>query len=140
MAAANTQLTSAQLQLATANTQITGLQGQVTSAQGQLATAQSQLSALQSKYPLKDFASLSDLRAWVSAHLMAYTTDAITSLNECLSVQKQAMQDGYYVSVIFEPLTSTTYDVYLEAIASGVLYAWGVDDATLYDFWDGVSR
>jgi chromosome segregation ATPase len=140
LTAVNAQLTGAQSQLAAANTQITGLQGQVTSAQAQLATTQSQLSALQSKYPLKDFASLSNLTAWVNSHLMAGTTDAITSLNECLSVQKQAMQDGYYVSVIFEPLTSTTYDVYLEAIASGTLYAWGVDDATLYDFWDGVTR
>ena len=140
LATVNTQLTGAQSQLATANIQITGLQGQVTSAQGQLATAQSQLSALQSKYPLKDFASLADLQAWVSAHLMAYTTDVTPSLNECLSVQKQAMQDGYYVSVIFEPLTLTTYDIHLEAIASGTLYAWGVDNATLYNFWDGMTR
>jgi chromosome segregation ATPase len=140
LAAANNQLTSAQSQLATANTLITGLQGQVASAQGQLAAAQSQLSALQSKYPLKDFASLSDLSAWVKAHLMASTTDVTPSLNECLSVQKQAMLDGYFVSVIFEPLTSTTYDIYLEAIASGTLYAWGVDNATLYNFWDGMTR
>jgi chromosome segregation ATPase len=140
LADSKTQLVSAQSQLVAANTQITGLQGQVTSAQAQLTTAQSQLSTLQSKYPLKDFASLADLQAWVNAHLMANTTDVTPSLNECLSVQKQAMQDGYYVSVIFEPLTLTTYDIYLETIASGTLYAWGVDDATLYDFWDGMTR
>jgi capsule polysaccharide export protein KpsE/RkpR len=135
-----TQLTSAQSQLASANTQITGLQAQVISAQGQLATTQGQLTTLQSKYPLKDFASLSDLTAWVNAHQMPASTVMTTYLNECIAVQKAAMLDGYYLSVVCEPITTTVYDIYVTAIAAGTLYGWDIESPTIYIYRANVTR
>lgn len=99
----------------------------------QVSSLTSQLNDIQAVYPLREFRNLSQLRSWAMNNIMPYTSNLERWYCNSLTVQYQAMMDGYMVSVDVD-YASSGVQVWLVTCINGQLYYWDVEVGTIHEY------
>jgi hypothetical protein len=94
------------------------------------------IQALQSKFPLKDFGSVSQLTVWAQDHMRASSSSTEGWYSSALAAQTDAANDGYYVSANIESnADGTKFYVTCMAICGGDIYWWDPEHGNFYGEW-----
>lgn len=87
-----------------------------------------ELETVKKVYPLREFASLNDLKAWLAVNEVSKEKAATTGPElyaRALKIQEAAMLDGYMISADYDYLKATnSYLVYCVAVIGGRVYYW----------------
>ena len=86
------------------------------------------LNHLNNVYPLRDFASYSDLNSWVVSHLQSITNDPSSQFKAALHLVELGMERGYWIGIDIEfDSIQHLYSIYCNAVAGHQLYRFAPD-------------
>jgi septal ring factor EnvC (AmiA/AmiB activator) len=142
------ELQSVKTELQSVNTELTASQSKVSELtsnldgkKAELEATKKELADIKSVYPLRDFASVSELKDWLRANDVSEQPEAANAENwysQALEIQKDAMEDGYYIWVDIDEIGTNRYVVACVALIGGDLWAWTPDsDEPIQLTWFG---
>ena len=100
--------------------------------------ASAELAEIKKVYPPGDFASVTELEAWVRNNVQPSYDYLDETFRTALIVQSQGLDDGYLISVMYdEDDTDPDFGwIYCGALVNGVLYIWLPEETEVYSYAD----
>jgi len=118
-----------QLRLALTSTQaeLAGRQAELAGRQAELTSTQAELADIQKVYPLRNFASRTEMEQWMRSNTLPQGRYAEDSYQNAIQTQMAAMRDGYLVGIQIDSFANGNYWVGNAAIADGGLYHFKIE-------------
>jgi len=113
------------------------------SLQADYTNLQTDYASLQEKCPPRNFNSLTELETWLAANNIseeAKTTYADAWMRKALRLQKDAINDGYIISVDYDyDPVSYAYSVYCTTVIGGKLFYWDPETDDVLESYEFVT-
>ena len=113
------------------------------SLQADYTNLQTDYASLQEKCPPRNFNSLTELETWLAANDIskeAKTTYADAWMRKALRLQKDAINDGYIISVDYDyDPVSYAYSVYCTTVIGGKLFYWDPETDDVLESYEFVT-
>jgi len=106
------------------------LQADLANLQADYDSVKSELDDIKKVYPARNFSSLEELKDWLLENDVSELPPAATVeqlYSKGLTIQEDALEDGYIISVDFEVPYHFMYFVYCVAIIDGDIWLWEVE-------------
>jgi hypothetical protein len=135
--AAEDQNSSLITQLSGSQSQASQLQSDLAAAQAELAAANAQINDLQNAPAAGYFSSVTELQNWLLQNGVSdqsYATTYAGWYNKALEVQRDALSDGYIISVQYHYCDEEQHITYIACIAAvgGYLWMWDPETDDVY--------
>lgn len=130
----NSQKTVASLeaQVSSLKADLDKLEAELNTTKDALASTQSQMASLEAVCPPGDFATVTELEAWVRANIQPETQYADEAFRAAVKAQQAALRDGYVVSIDIDgPDENDQYMVWCTAFVANTLYFWSPETTTV---------
>ena len=115
------ELASTEAELASTEAELASTEAELTSTEAELTSTEAELTGIKEVFPPRHFETYDALEDWVNEHTpIAYT--AYNLFDKHLSLQEQALADGYIWSVYME--SDGTGIISLAVAGDSVYYVW----------------
>lgn len=132
--AVKTELQARETELTSVQKDLSSLAAELTKVRNNLSVTTAELIAIQDKYPLSDFASITKLDQWASAHTKIYDwNNSSAEFRRAQDIVTEGIIDGYYIWV---DLDNVSYDAqsYCMAFVNDQAYWWYAHS----NYYDGI--